>query len=83
VGLDEDAMAMFSPSARNFFFLGLGDRDAEGLLVGEIRPRESRVLCSVSSGCCVRMCRGGERKLGMLPRVRRVIAKPTRATTLD
>jgi hypothetical protein len=76
-------MAMFPCSARSFFFLGLGDGDAEGLLVGEMRPRDSKVLCSLSSGCCVSMFGGGTRKLGMLPRVRRVIAKLAHATTLD
>jgi hypothetical protein len=54
-------------------FLKLGNRDPRGFLGGEIKPRDSNVLCSASG--CVTVFAGGERKLGMLPRTRRVIAK--------
>jgi hypothetical protein len=70
---DEDAIA---PDFFFSFFCGLDDRDREVSFVGDRRPRESSVLCSVSSSwCCSIMFGGGDEKLGMLPRARRVIAK--------
>jgi hypothetical protein len=76
VGVDEDAMAgsgMVFCAARVF---GLSNCDPVGFLVGDRRPRERSVLCSASE-CWVTMSAGGERKLGMLPRMGRVIAKLT------
>ena len=73
--LDEEAMVLCFFPARNGFF-GLDDGDLDVFLVGEMRPRDSNVLCSpVPSWCCATMVSGGPWKLGMLPRAGRVIAK--------
>jgi hypothetical protein len=76
VAEDEDAMAASGMTALDCFF-GLGNWGAGTFLVGDNRPRESSVLCSVWGCCCcceVLTARGVP-KLGMLPRLRRVIAK--------
>jgi hypothetical protein len=76
VAVDEDAMAgswMGVCAARDRCFCGwswfLGS-----FLVGNRRPREKSVSWSASEGW-VTVVDGGERKLGMLPRMGRVIAK--------
>jgi hypothetical protein len=76
VAVDEDAMAgswMGVCAARDWCFSGWRCC-AGGFLVGDRRPREKSVLWSASEGW-VTVVDGDERKLGMLPRMGRVIAK--------
>jgi hypothetical protein len=78
---DEDAMTGGGGGERfaRACFFGVGICGFGAFLVGDIRPRDSNVVCSVSRGWCVVVLMFGGRgvppKLGMLPRSWRVIAK--------
>jgi hypothetical protein len=81
VAEDEDAMTGGERFARACLF-GVGTCGFGAFLVGEMRPRDSNVVCSVSCGRSVVVLmfevRGVPPKLGMLPRSWRVIAKSDR-----